>query len=79
MATAPLIESDSLPWEMNKAPHHWDVTKPDIYTEDRWHPIFKEMREKARFVKISSAGLSEVDNIHRNGSKYSMAPEKSSA
>ena len=52
MATAPLFESDSLPWEINKAPHRWDVTKADIYLEDRWHPIFREMRENAPVNKI---------------------------
>ena len=63
MATAPLIESDSLPWEMNKAPHHWDVTKPDIYTEDRWHPIFKEMREKAPINKIEGSDFGSYWNV----------------
>ena len=24
--------------------HKWDVSRSDIYAEDRWQPIFKEMR-----------------------------------
>ena len=63
MATAPLIESDSLPWEVNKAPHHWDVTKPNIYAEDRWHPIFKEMREKAPINKIEDSDFGSYWNV----------------
>jgi hypothetical protein len=58
MATAPVFESDSLPWEINQAPHRWDVTKPEIYLEDRWHPIFKEMREKAPINKITGSDSS---------------------
>lgn len=26
-------------------PHKWDVSRSDIYAEDTWQPIFKEMRE----------------------------------
>ena len=26
-------------------PHKWDVSRSDIYFEDRWQPIFREMRE----------------------------------
>ena len=26
-------------------PHKWDVSRSDIYAEDRWQPIFREMRE----------------------------------
>ncbi len=26
-------------------PNKWDVSRSDIYVEDRWQPIFKEMRE----------------------------------
>ena len=26
-------------------PHPWDVSRSDIYAEDRWQPIFAEMRE----------------------------------
>lgn len=63
MATAPLIESDSLPWKVNKAPHHWDVTKPEIYAEDRWHPIFKEMREKAPINKIEGSDFGSYWNV----------------
>ena len=31
MATAPIMESTDLPWEVNAAPHDWDVSKPEIY------------------------------------------------
>mgnify|MGYP000232823530 CR=1 FL=1 len=26
-------------------PHKWDVSRSDIYAENTWHPIFREMRE----------------------------------
>jgi hypothetical protein len=63
MATAPIIESDSLPYEVNQAPHHWDVTKADIYVEDRWHPIFKEMRKKAPINKIEGSDFGSYWNV----------------
>jgi len=25
-------------------PHKWDVSRSDIYAENTWHPIFREMR-----------------------------------
>lgn len=33
------------PEERLSHPHKWDVSRSDIYYEDRWQPIFKEMRE----------------------------------
>ena len=63
MATAPIFESDSLPYEVNQAPHRWDVTKADIYLEDRWHPIFKEMREKAPINKIEGSDFGSYWNV----------------
>jgi len=63
MATAPIFESDSLPYEVNQAPHRWDVTKADIYLEDRWHPIFKEMREKAPINKIEDSDFGSYWNV----------------
>ena len=33
------------PEERPQHPHRWDVSRSDIYFEDRWQPIFKEMQE----------------------------------
>ena len=63
MATAPLMESTDLPWEVNAAPHDWDVSRPEIYAEDRWHPIFKEMRERAPINKITGSDFNDYWNI----------------
>jgi cytochrome P450 len=63
MATAPVFESDSLPWEVNAAPHRWDVSGPQIYVEDRWQPIFKEMRERAPINKITGSDFNDYWNI----------------
>jgi cytochrome P450 len=63
MATAPVFETDSLPWEINAAPHRWDVSGPQIYVEDRWQPIFKEMREKAPINKITGSDFNDYWNI----------------
>ena len=30
-----------------------DVSRSDIYVEDRWQPIFKEMRENAPINKVT--------------------------
>ena len=38
--------------------HKWDVSRSDIYVEDRWQPIFAEMRREApvNFVPESPYG-----------------------
>ena len=33
------------PEERLSHPHKWDVSRSDIYAENTWQPIFKEMRE----------------------------------
>ncbi|MEL6877888.1 MAG: cytochrome P450 [Pseudomonadota bacterium] len=33
------------PEERPSHPHKWDVSRSDIYFEDRWQPIFKEMQD----------------------------------
>ncbi len=63
MATAPVMESTDLPWEVNAAPHEWDVSRPEIYVEDRWHPVFKEMREQAPINKITGSDFNDYWNI----------------
>lgn len=63
MATAPVFESDALPWEVNAAPHEWDVSRPEIYAEDRWQPIFKQMREQAPINKITGTDFNDYWNI----------------
>jgi cytochrome P450 len=64
MATAPVIDrSDELPWEINQAPHDWDVSRADIYVEDRWQPIFAEMRAKASINKIEGGTFGNFWNI----------------
>ena len=32
--------------ELPRHTHPWDVSRSDIYVEDRWQPIFAEMRAK---------------------------------
>jgi cytochrome P450 len=68
MATAPAPENmshrkDTLPWTVNMAPHPWDVTLPEIYTQDRWQPIFQEMREKAPINKIEGSGFADYWSV----------------
>ncbi|QDH33369.1 cytochrome P450 [Porphyrobacter sp. YT40] len=36
---------ESHPEERPNHPHKWDVSRSDIYFEDRWQPIFAEMRK----------------------------------
>ena len=63
MATAPLIESTDLPWAVNAAPHEWDVSRPEIYAENRWQPIFREMREQAPINKITGSDFNDYWNV----------------
>ncbi len=63
MATAPLMESTDLPWAVNAAPHEWDVSRPEIYAENRWQPIFREMREQAPINKITGSDFNDYWNV----------------
>lgn len=63
MATAPIQHDDILPYEVHEAPHDWDVSLPEIYAEDRWQPIFKEMRERAPINKVVGSGFGDYWNV----------------
>jgi cytochrome P450 len=69
MATAPALDtsvtesSEKLPWKVVQAPHEWDVSRPQIYVEDRWQPIFKEMRATAPINKIVGTDFGDFWNI----------------
>jgi hypothetical protein len=41
----------------------WDVSRSDIYVEDRWGPIFAEMRAKAPVNKVTSTPYGDYWNI----------------
>ena len=48
------------------APHHthkWDVSRSDIYVEDRWGPIFAEMRREAPINKVTGTPYGDYWNI----------------
>ncbi len=62
-AAAKNSENEVLPYAINKAPHAWDMTLPEIYTEDRWQPLFKEMRETAPINKIEGSEFGSYWNI----------------
>ncbi len=63
MATAPILEEGRLPFTVNAAPHAWDVSRSQIYAEDRWQPVFKEMREQAPINKITGSDFGDYWNI----------------
>jgi cytochrome P450 len=70
MATAPVTDTDALssdsanlPWKVTEAPHEWDVAQPDIYVEDRWGPIFAEMRSTAPINKVVGSEYGDYWNI----------------
>ncbi|MEQ9663883.1 MAG: cytochrome P450, partial [Parasphingopyxis sp.] len=66
MATAaaePEETVESIVTDVSETPHDWDVSKADIYVEDRWQPIFKEMREKAPINKITGSGFGDYWNV----------------
>ena len=56
-------EFEQLAWESNQAPHRWDVTRPEIYAEDRWQDVFAEMRAKAPINKIIDSDFGDYWNI----------------
>lgn len=45
------------------SPDHWDVSIPEIYTENRWHSIFKEMRDTAPINFVNSDHVGSYWNI----------------
>jgi cytochrome P450 len=63
MATAPRPELETLPYAINDAPHEWDVSRPEIYAEDRWQPIFREMREHAPINKINGSDFEDYWSV----------------
>jgi cytochrome P450 len=63
VATAFKGDSDNIVHEINSAPHDWDVTRPEIYSEDRWQPIFADMRARAPINKITGSDYGTYWNI----------------
>jgi cytochrome P450 len=41
----------------------WDVSRSDIYVEDRWQPIFAEMRAKAPINKVCGTPYGDYWNV----------------
>ncbi|WP_068076958.1 cytochrome P450 [Novosphingobium lentum] len=41
----------------------WDVSRSDIYVEDRWQPIFAEMRAKAPVNKVTGTPYGDYWNV----------------
>ncbi len=63
MATAIHARDSVLPFEIHQAPHDWDVARPQIYAEDRWQPIFREMRKRAPINKIIGSDFGDYWNV----------------
>ncbi len=43
--------------------HPWDVTRSDIYTQDRWQPIFAAMRGQAPVNKVTGSPYGDFWNV----------------
>jgi cytochrome P450 len=43
--------------------HPWDVSRSDIYVEDRWQPIFAEMRAKAPVNRVEGSPYGNYWNV----------------
>jgi cytochrome P450 len=61
-------------------PHHsekWDVSRSDIYVEDRWQPIFAEMRKAGDLHKVTNSPFKEHWNVvsHRAIQHIEALPE----
>jgi cytochrome P450 len=46
-----------------KHSHPWDVSRSDIYVEDRWQPIFAEMRAQAPVNKVEGTPYGDYWNV----------------
>ena len=49
--------------ELPKHTHPWDVSRSDIYLEDRWQPIFAEMRSQAPVNKVTGTPYGDYWNV----------------
>jgi cytochrome P450 len=49
--------------DLPKHTHPWDVSRSDIYVEDRWQPIFAEMRTKAPVNKVEGTPFGDYWNV----------------
>lgn len=49
--------------ELPKHTHPWDVSRSDIYVEDRWQPIFAEMRAQAPVNKVTDTPYGNFWNV----------------
>jgi len=61
-------------------PHHtekWDVSRSDIYVEDRWQPIFHEMRAAGDLHKVTESPFKSHWNVvsHRAIQHIEALPE----
>ena len=63
MASVAIEENEAKEKVVVEAPHPWDVSVSEIYVEDRWQPIFKEMREKAPINKVTGSAFGDYWNI----------------
>ncbi len=43
--------------------HPWDVSRSDIYVEDRWQPIFAEMRREAPINRVTGTPFGNYWNV----------------
>ncbi|MES2303075.1 MAG: cytochrome P450, partial [Pseudomonadota bacterium] len=43
--------------------HAWDVSRSDIYVEDRWQPIFAEMRARAPVNRVPDSAYGAYWNV----------------
>ena len=48
---------------LHKHTHPWDVSRSDIYVEDRWQPIFAEMRATAPVNKVTGTPYGDFWNV----------------
>ncbi len=56
-------QAETVVTDVSTAPHPWDVSTADIYVEDRWQPIFAEMREKAPINKVTGSAFGDYWNV----------------
>lgn len=48
---------------IDSSPAPWDVSRAELYSEDRWHAPFAEMRKKAPVNKVADSGFGPYWNV----------------
>lgn len=69
LTTSPTADEALLKWYADNPDHvepetsYWDVSRAELYSEDKWQPHFADMRAKAPVNKVEESGYGPYWNV----------------